>query len=347
MRVSHGGNHYDYDRDLIDFSANINPLGPPEGFFTSLVGDLEGARLYPDVHYRRERTLVAERYGLDGASIVFGNGAIQLIHELFEFLGPRRWWLPAPAFVEYERAALRHGRAHAFYSLEESQGYQYALESLFERVEEGDVLLLCHPNNPTGALVPMAPLETYLTEHPGVTVVIDESFGDFLEASNQFLSWVTRFDNLVVVRSLTKYYALAGLRVGFLATGDRDLLEAFGEHQAPWSLSYPAARALELLGDRSFDRMTRIWLEKERTRLERELRTLGFTVYPGYANYLTFHDPKQRDLKAQLVEKGFLIRDLSAYRGMRKGHYRIACLDEKTNGKLLTALKELDDSKGC
>ncbi len=347
MHVTHGGNHYDYDRELIDFSANINPLGPPGGFFTSLAKDLEKARLYPDVRYRRERTLVAERYGIDGDGIVFGNGAIQLIHELFEFMGPRTWWLPAPAFVEYERAALRHRRSHRFYALEEEAGYRYDLELLFARVADGDVILLCHPNNPTGALVPMARLEAFLKQRPGVKVVVDESFGDFLDEEQQYLKWVTRFKNLIVLRSLTKYYALAGLRVGFLATADRSLLSAFDDHQAPWSLSLPASRALDLLRDQAFDRKTRAWLLDSRKQLVEGLIELGFRVYPGYANYLSFHDRGERDLKALLIDKGFLIRDLSAYRGMRPGHYRIACLGEPTNERLLTALRELVESEGC
>lgn len=347
VRVTHGGNHYDYDKELIDFSANINPLGPPEGFFTSLAGDLEKARLYPDVHYREERALVADRYGIDGASIVFGNGAIQLLHEVFEFLGSRTWWLPAPAFVEYERAARRHGRAHRFYPLEEGAGFGYDLEALFGQVGDGEVVLLCHPNNPTGALVPMAPLEIFLQERPDVKVVIDESFGDFLDEDLQFLGWVNRFENLIVVRSLTKYYALAGLRVGFLATGDRDLLRVFADHQAPWSLSLPGSRALPLLTDGHFDRRTAEWLVRARGQLVEGLTGLGFRVYPGSANYLSFYDHRPWNLQAQLLDKGFLIRDLSAYRGMRRGHYRIACLAEETNEKLLTAIRELVESEGC
>lgn len=347
MRVTHGGNHYDYDRELIDFSANINPLGPPDGFFASLGADLGQARLYPDVHYREERALVADRYGLEREGIVFGNGAIQLIHELFEFFGDRPWWLPAPAFVEYERAARRHGRAHRFYPLEEVTGFTYDLEALWDRVADGEVVLLCHPNNPTGALVPMAPLERFLRERPSVQVVIDESFGDFLDEDQQFLGWVNQFENLTVLRSLTKYYALAGLRVGFLATGCRDLIGAVADYQAPWSLSLPGSRALRLLTDEHFDRRTAGWLPGARRQLVEGLTELGFHVYPGYANYLSFYDPEPRDLKALLLDKGFLIRDLSAYRGMRRGHYRIACLTEETNGALLTALRQLIESEGC
>ena len=355
MNALHGGNLWaaleksSFSRSqILDFSADLNPLGPPPGLENLLRDSWADASVYPEPAYRALRQALARLEGIDPACILPGNGAADLIHLITRWKKGRRAMVCVPTFTEYERAVLADGG-------EVSPWVFRAQEQFFPdpppEPDGSDLLFLCNPNNPTGRLWPRARLLESLErwDQQGGTVVVDEAYLDFVEEDLRCsaVRWLDRFPRLIVLRSMTKLFAVPGLRLGYLAASP-GWVAALGRIQPPWPVNGPAVSAgIWLSEQREYREESRRAIQPARRQLAAELAKLpGLRLFPSEANFflccLTSPVWTGPRLAAVLAERGILIRVCDDFTGLEPGRFfRIAVRRPEENQRLIAALREV------
>ena len=329
--------------DFLDFSSNMNPYGPPRA-----VGGIIGSydrwiSAYPDPAVRELRLKLARQNGIDEASILVGNGAAELIDLVVRLLTPARTALAEPAFGEYGDAVRRAGGSIMPLKLHEERQFVLAASQLSENPQPPDLWFLGHPNNPTGQLLPPETIAGLLKS--GRPVVLDEAFIDFLPDADRYslIKQAASSDGLYVIRSLTKFYAIPGIRLGYIVASP-DAIAALRELQVPWSVNSLAQQiGCAVLDDIPYADKTREWLAAELPWLTERLRELGLTVYSGVANYVLVRLPMQgfwtaAALQQAMGKQGVLIRDASRFARLTDRFIRLAVKSRSENEAMLAVL---------
>lgn len=349
--VEHGGNVLQTARelglapeDILDFSASINPLGIPDGVREAILASLARLQYYPEIDGGSLREALAVHHRLPPEHFLPGSGSTELIYLLPRVLRPRRALLVAPCFSEYARSLGQIGCAVEFAPLSPADGFDFASEPLLHRLaRDTDLVILANPNNPTGrAVAPEILLELAARLPERTLLLVDEAFVDFCPEYS-LLPHLDRTRNLLVLRSLTKFYAIPGLRAGYLA-GPPALLAPLAQAREPWTLSTPAlCAARACLDEEEFRRRTWELLPQWRTQLMQGLSSLGWEVVPGAANYLLGRLPDgvpgAGELTAKLRTRGILIRDCGNFPGLDERYARVAVRLPEENRRLLRALR--------
>ncbi len=330
--------------DFLDFSANINPDGPPPGVLDGLrdaLGNAGTLTRYPDLGNRDLKQALSAYVGVSPEQIVVASGFVSLLEAALRVLPIRSCVVPVPAFNEYRRCLEQDGVDMVPLPLRPDQGFAYATSELLGG--SADAILLANPQNPTGVLASAARLTELVdgARRQGKFVLLDEAFIDYAPADSM-TPLVEANDHLIVFRSLTKCFAIPGLRVAY-AVAAKAVAGELEEHVAPWSVTTLASvGAIAALGDRDY-----IAALSERNRLRREvlregLRVLGVATYPGAANYLLARLPagvSAADLWRSLAARGFLLRACDNFEGLGPGHLRLAVRSDSDNALLLRELR--------
>ena len=338
-RFEHGGDVY-ANRGAVDFSASLNPLGMPDGVRVALREGVDSFDSYPDVECRELVAAISEREGVPASQVLACAGATDALARVCLALRPKRALVCAPSYSGYEQSVEQAGGETVRHFLRESRGFAPD-ESLVRDLDGVDAVFLANPNNPTGLTVDAELLERIIGEAGvcGVKVVLDESFIDFTSEPGA-ARLLGRAANLVIVKSLTKTYAMAGVRVGYLLCADEGFMRACSKAGQPWAVSTPAQVAgVAALADSGFIARTRDYVDARRRELEQGLSVLGLRVLPGKANYLMFESP--RPLYAPLLDRGFIVRRCENFVGLDGRWYRVAVRTEAENAALVAAMKEV------
>jgi L-threonine-O-3-phosphate decarboxylase len=324
---------------VLDFSASINPLGPPAGVLAALRRALASVAHYPDPACTELRERLAARHGVGRDQVVVGNGSSELIHALPRALRARRCAIAEPAYTEYLRASLAAG-ADADHWLAEGDDFT---PGPFDP-DGADLVWLGNPNNPTGQLWERDALLRWIGSHPGVVFAVDEAFLPFLpdDAGLSLVAEVERFPNLVVLRSLTKLYSLPGVRLGYAVT-NRELARRLRVQLVPWSVNVFAQEAgLAALDDEAFLRQTRAWAGTEspylQSRLGRLLRNARPVPSSAIFVLMRLEGEHSARLTAALQERDILIRDAANFVGLDGRYVRVALRSRADNQRLVRAL---------
>ncbi|QOR39478.1 threonine-phosphate decarboxylase [Billgrantia diversa] len=330
---------------MLDFSANLNPLGPPPWLAERLGGCLAELSVYPDPDYTAAREAIARAEGLTPGQVRLTNGgaeAIFLAAALLAKRGACRAVVVQPTFCEYERACRHYGIAVQHLELE-GEHFELDESRALDAMGEADAVLLCRPNNPTGTLVACDMIERMLVvgQQYGTTLVVDEAFIDFVTPDERLTPLLTRYDNLLLLRSMTKLYAIPGLRLGYLL-GDGPSVEQIARLQLPWSVNaVAAALVVPLLEDQDYLQRTQSWLDIERPWLQGELETQGLRVVPSCTNFLLLQDGGARPMSALLEHMarcGVLARHTYNFIGLDGAWLRVAVRSRQENTQLLDAI---------
>lgn len=339
---------------IVDFSASINPLGPPASAIATIQANLHTLTQYPDPNYTQLRTGLAQIHGISPDWILPGNGAAELLTwASWDLAQLQATYLPTPAFKDYTRALSAAQtpiipvplpiRYQAGLTAEDWQAaLQLAIEVHDCPPSQAGVLLNT-PHNPTGSLLPRDAISPLLADF--ALVIVDEAFMDFLlpEQDQSVANWVERYPNLVVVRSLTKFYSLPGLRLGY-AIAHPDRLKQWQHWRDPWPVnSLAAAVGAAVIQDHSFQSQTWAWLAEARSQLHQGFKTLSpLTPLPGSANFLLIHSqiPVPPLQMALLQQHRILIRDCLSFPELGDRFFRIAVRSQADNQQLLTALSQ-------
>ncbi len=345
----HGGNIYRETSPSgawMDFSANINPLGIPDSVRAVILKHLDGIVHYPEPDSGKLRQLLSEHEGVPEESILLGNGAAELFYLFFYTLRPRRVLIPVPSFSEYERSARAAGAEVRFFPLLPEEDFAPDMERMEAAVSGADCLILGNPNNPTGQLLSKEKLEGLVKacEKQGCWLLVDESFLDFREDRAEFSlqDLVRQHEKLAVLRSLTKFYAIPGLRLGF-GLMNPELRARMESGKDVWNVNLLAQHAgMAALTDDAYARKSRIILQEERTWLTGMLRELPLEkVYEPAVNFILVKcgtDTCARKVLFGMKSRGILLRDCSNYTGLETGGYlRMAIRSHEENQIVLQA----------
>jgi len=330
--------------EILDFSANINPLGPPEAVRAVLRAYAEANDLthYPEPGLPDLCAALARARGVAAASIAVHAGSAALFDAIFRSLAPHRVGIPMPAFAEYRRAAAACGmRVHTFaLDPRADEPFDPARIAAWIHAERLDSVLLTNPHNPLGFAVTRRALIALIDAAPQTTFVIDEAFADFDE-SRSLAADAAYHPRIIVVRSLTKFYALPNLRVGY-AVACADRVRSMARFIPAWPISGIAAdAAIAALGDISYAHRTRENTPGARAGLIAGLIAAGVRVCPANANFVTFETDRVAERRAELLAcDGILIRDCSSFEGLPANRYaRVAVRTPDENERLVTALR--------
>lgn len=352
-RYGHGGDLWSAEEAwgrpkelFLDYSSNMNPLGPPEVVKEILAASWRDIVKYPDPAVRELRRKLAQKYEIDPESILVGNGAAELIDLIIRVVQPSMTGLARPSFSEYEEAVHKTGGRLTNIPLSP----QYLFELQWPDVEavlpDVDLFFLGHPNNPTGKLIPRNVLSNLLQSQR--KLVLDEAFMDFVpqESEHSLLKLASTSANLIVIRSMTKFYSIPGIRLGFMVAHP-DLIQQLRQQQVQWSVNYLAQRmGVAVLDDDGFEQSTREWLRVEKPWLVEELRHLGLEVVPSDVNFLLFSFPAASGITVKQAQhymghQGILIRDASLFEGLNERYCRIAIRLREDNERLVQALSQM------
>ena len=356
MSESHGGNLRALaaavgraPSEILDFSASINPLGPPEYLRPLISRELATLLHYPDPGYDELRQAAALRYGVSPDQVIVGNGSTEIIHALPRAFSVKRAVIPAPSYVGYQEAlAAARVEVHTL-PLAQATGFALEWEGLAAQLHGGEMVFLGQPNNPTGRTFAPAALVPLLARFPQTWFVVDEAFIDFVEQPPTVVEHLARFPNLIVLKSLTKFYAVPGLRLGlaFAEPGVAALLRA---QLPPWSVNTLAlAFGAKVLSDEEYARASRAAVTRLREALAADLASLpGIRVFSGEANYLLCQWQQLPpgvasgdEVGAALLGQGIAIRGCGNFPGLTPDFFRVAVRTEEENATLIAALSRL------
>lgn len=352
----HGGDVWGWSRvlgrpvrDILDLSASLNPLGPPPGLNEAVQAAMEHVCHYPDRLCYDLRHAIADKLGADAACVLPGNGSTALIRMITRVLDLQQIMLLAPAFGEFGRSLALAGR-HFHYLIMRERNSFAPVDGDLERIweEQPSAVILCNPVSPTGQLVAPEVLDKLLAKahRRRVWVVVDEAFIDFAppEARAWALPRVQEYPHLVVLRSLTKFYCIAGLRLGY-ALAHADTLGDLAPMGQPWSVNTLAqAAGVYCLTQTEYEEESRSKVSEWRQQQAATLSELGLMVLPSQVNYMLCRLPAGGPIAAQVTEacaqQGVLVRDASSFVGCDDYHLRVAVAAPADQARLLTALKQ-------
>ncbi len=354
MRGEHGGNLEEFCRKfqipmsgVLDFSSNVTPLGLPEKVRMLYPQLLEKIPAYPDSEAKELCGVIAEQESLACENVIAGNGSMAVMALVIRALAPKSGLLIEPCFSEYRRLLELQGAQIQSVLLREEESFEFSLDKILTALPGKDFLILGHPNNPTGtALKPQELLKLLAICHErGIFVVVDEAFVDWTPEIS-VAPFLNEGSSFLILRSLTKFYGLAGIRAGY-GLASRRVIKILKDYQEPWGMNVLAqALSVAALEDQTFRSRSLAWFGGEKNRFEEKLRSLeGYRVFLGCANFFLLktsarHVPgTAEDLFEFCGQQGIYIRLLRDFPGL-ENYFRVALRTDADNEKLLTSLRE-------
>jgi L-threonine-O-3-phosphate decarboxylase len=344
-------------RELLDFSASISPLGPPPSVCEAIQAAFSSVVAYPDPDYGELRGAIAHHHNIPTNYVLPGNGAAELLTWAARDLSQKSsiCFQASPNFSDYDRALKAFDCKVQRIPLLSTKGWNleswdatllkdFSQNSPQEIDLQACGLLLNNPHNPTGALLTRQRVRALLARFG--TVVVDEAFMDFLppEREQSVIDWVDEFPGLVVLRSLTKFYSMPGVRLGYVIA-QPETLHRWGQWRDPWSVNTLAAAAgIAAIQDIEFQRQTWAWLDTCNAQLYEGLSALpGLQVLPSAANFfLVACECSATELQRQmLVRHRIYIRDCISFEDLGDRYFRVAVKTSADNQRLLDALADL------
>ena len=349
---THGGDVYSAngltDKNTLDFSANINPLGIPSSALIAAKQSLVQSHIYPDSGCRRLITAIAAHENINPQNIFCSNGASDIIFRIVSARKPGRILVTAPSFADYERAGQAFGAEVVYYPLQKENGFN--IDSRIVKAIRADlpeIVFLCNPNNPTGCLTRndlVAEITAACADIDSI-LVVDECFLDFVPDADKFTAkpLLGSYKNAVVLKAFTKIFAMPGLRLGYAICYDEAFLDRLRLCGADWPVSNVAQAAgiAALENAQEYISKSVSYIDTERNRITDALAGMGLTVYPSYANFIFFHCSWNMDLGRELRKRDILVRDCANFAGLEPGYYRIAVLKQEKNTRLIESLREV------
>jgi threonine-phosphate decarboxylase len=329
---------------LIDFSVSTNPFGPPPAVLEAYHRAAAAIASYPEPYAAALTAAIAKHLGVAAGNVLAGNGSTQLIYLIARMLRPSRPFVVIPTFSEIANSLLTLPATPAPIVLRRERGFQLDLGDVEKALAQGaDALFLGRPNSPTGSTIDLAAV-SMIAERCATRrcwCVIDEAFIEFADDPSSAVDLIKEQPRLIVTRSMTKLYAIPGLRLGYLVASE-DAVAGLARALEPWSVSGPAAAAGLACLQQSDEWRAGIRgaLKCERTYLEKQLAAIpGFTVFPSAANFLMFEVSRPQRFGAHMLERGIAVRDLTALPGAGPGLFRIGLRGRADNDRLLEAAR--------
>jgi len=345
----HGGNIYKLKRDkgieVLDYSSNINPLGVPSSFKKAVIENFETLEKYPDIDYVELRTTIGDYNNCHIDNVVVGNGATEVLFLYMKAVKAKKVLIIAPTFAEYERAARAAGRDVKFFPL--SKDFSLNENMLLEFITDEDVVVMCNPNNPTGKFQNLEKIKKIadFLERKNKKLFIDEAFIEFVDNWKDKTAFLLKHKNIFILRALTKFFALPGVRLGYGLTYDESILDEIKNIREPWSVNGVAEIAGKtMLLDTLYIHETENWIKKEKLWFYEELCKIdNIEVTPTETNFILVKllNDNAKSFRKKMIENGVLVRDASNFMFLDESYIRLAIKDRKKNEQVLEALRRV------
>lgn len=337
--------------DITSFSANVNPLGVSPLLREQLSTHIDAITTYPDREYTALRSCIAGYAGCDPRCVLVGNGSTELISLLIQLEHPQKALIVGPTYSEYEREIALGGGSCLYYPLPEEQDFRLDVSHFTAQLNERlDLVVLCNPNNPTSTAISQEEMRKILDvcKQFDIFVMVDETYVEFAPEPDRISSVALTqyYNNIIILRGTSKFFAAPGLRLGYAVTGNRDLIEAINSRKNPWTINSLAVVAGEIMfRDTAYIESTRRLIAEERERMFYILDAAErFHVYPPTANFMLVRilDPhlSSSELFERAIRRNMMIRDCSTFPFLDQHYIRFCIMEPGMNTKLLECLLE-------
>lgn len=352
--------YYHIDTEgIVKFGANVNPLGLSDAVKSDLASHLDIISSYPDRNYTSLKRTIGEYCSASPSNVVVGNGSTELISLLISQRQSKKALVLGPTYSEYARELGLTGGETVYYNLKESENFILDTEDFTTHLTADiDLVILCNPNNPTSSAIHTGEIRTILEacREKDIFVMIDETYVEFAPDISEITAvpLVSEYDNIMVIRGVSKFYAAPGLRFGYGITGNREFLTALLTHQNPWSLNSIGAYAGErMLKDADYIKKTKELISSERARLFKKLNAMpGVKVYKPYGNFILVRILKEGvtsfDVFEAAIKEKMMIRDCSSFKSLNGEYVRFCIMMPEDNERLMQCIaKKLKENVTC
>jgi len=335
--------------EIVSFSANVNPLGVSSLLRETLSNHIDAITTYPDREYTALRKCIGTYVGTDYENIIMGNGSTELISLFIQIQHPKKALIIGPTYSEYEREIALGGGACLYYPLKEEQDFALDVNDFTAQLNESiDLVVICNPNNPTSGAICQDTMRTILDvcKQNDIFVMTDETYVEFADNSQRISSipLTSYYNNIIILRGTSKFFAAPGLRLGYAVTGNRDLIKAINTRKNPWTINSLAVIAGEIMfRDSSYIAQTRALISGERARIyEAFSQDCRFKAYPPSGNFILVRlldDALTSELLFdRAIRQRMMIRDCSTFPFLSNKYIRFCFMTPEMNDKLLTCL---------
>lgn len=356
MLRGHGGNSIELARQLgcspqeiTDMSSNINPLGPPPGLIRYLKHHIDAVGFFPEVDARETSERFAHCCGIDPKRVLAGNGTTQIIYSIPQALGVNSALIVGPTYSDYADACHLNNVKTTFAFAEATKNFQADINQIRTRLDQMDAVFICNPNNPTGSLIPPDELESLCRSYPGTYFIIDESYLPFVQGGDALSLRTLDSGNLMVLSSISKIFAIPGLRIGFMISA-ADIIKKFKRFLQPWSVNSLAQLAVgHLMANKdnadAFIQKTQRHIRAERRRfLDAAKDFSDIYLYPSTTNFILAqlpYDLRAEDVINQLSRDKILIRNCRNFNGLSNRFIRVSLKTTEINNMLAAKLANI------
>lgn len=331
--------------NIIDFSSNINPF-IIDNMDNILKKGIENLKKYPDIKYRRLRKNIANYLEVDDSYIIPGNGATEIIYLLMRNL-KGRLAIVNPTFSEYRKGAEIAGLSIVDFIMDWKKDFELDLDEIYRRKDEFDSIFICNPNNPDGSVRDIKKLLEF-AEKEGKLLIVDETFIEFADSEKEMslINMVEDSKNLFIIRAITKFFGIPGIRLGYGITSNMEILQNMYEEKEPWTINSFADTASDFIfGDVEYIRKSKEYFSKERIFMLNEINGIeGVCAFGTDTNFilLRFENKNVLDVKENLLKRaGLLIRDASNFIGLDSNFARVAIKNHEQNIVLVDAIRSV------
>ena len=341
--------------NVISFSANVNPLGISPQLKSTLSERIDAIMSYPDRDYTSLRKQIARYVETEFDNIIVGNGSTELISLFIQIKRPKKTLIIGPTYSEYEREVSLGGGSTLYYRLEEENDFALNLPLLKSHLTQDiELLVICNPNNPTSSAISRNDMRKILDvcKQKDIFVMVDETYVEFAEDLLEITSvpLTNYYNNIIILRGISKFFAAPGLRLGYAVCGNADLMKEINQRKNPWTINSLAAIAGEIMfSDQDYIENTRSLIAKERERICQQLSTCkDLKYFPPTANFILVKilhpNITSRDLFEAAIGHGYMIRDCSTFPFLNHKFIRFCFMSPETNDALIQVLlKQFQD----
>lgn len=336
---------------ITSFSANVNPLGVSPLLRRTLSNQIDSITSYPDREYTALRNCIAGYAGCEAQHIIVGNGSTELISLFIQIKHPKKALIIGPTYSEYEREISLGGGTTLYYPLKEADSFNINVSDFLKQLHEAiDLLVICNPNNPTSTAISKEQMRIILDacKQHDIFVMVDETYVEFAEDADKItavpLSYY--YNNLIILRGISKFFAAPGLRLGYSITGNFDLIEEINKRKNPWTINSLAEVAGRIMfTDREYINKTKALIASERDRIYKILlKTEGLKPFLPSANFILVKIERDnitsQDIFDIAIRKALMIRDCSTFPFLNNKFFRFCFMEPEKNNELLNCIFE-------
>lgn len=346
MLKGHGGNIYDMAQELgchpseiVDMSSNMNPLGPSPDLVDFLKKNINTIASLPEVDANRTVNAFAGRYHIDSERVIAGNGTTQFIYSIPRILKTKKALIFGPTYADYADACAMHHIPYGYTTAEESADFEHDISAAAQQIQGYDTVFICNPNNPTGNLIPRTVLEQLCTSHSDKNFIIDESYLMFVDGSHKQSMIRSVLPNVMVLNSLSKFFAIPGLRIGFLISSPV-IIKKFKAYLLPWNVNGLAQIAVQYLMKQTAEVQTFIedtvkFIAREKDIVFETLKNSSYIkLFPSTTSFILarlYGNLTADALGNHLAQDRILIRNCSNFSGLSDRFVRFSLKTSEIN----------------